>query len=123
LPATAWQSNVNLEYGTTYYWKIRAGSPGSYSDWSAVSAFTTVLPENEENPPAFEEPAPVTPVSLVSPSSNVEQPVPPSVSPPSPPEYRRLFPEWLMYISGGFMLVVIVLLVALMVMVAGFKRM
>jgi photosystem II stability/assembly factor-like uncharacterized protein len=41
LTNTAWQANVELDYDTTYYWKVRAVSDSSYSPWSAVSAFTT----------------------------------------------------------------------------------
>ncbi len=41
LPATAWQSDISLDYDTTYYWKVRGGSSNSYSAWSAVGAFTT----------------------------------------------------------------------------------
>ena len=31
LPATAWQGNLDLDYGTTYYWKVRAISPDTRS--------------------------------------------------------------------------------------------
>lgn len=41
LPATAWQSDVSLERGQTFYWKVRALGSASYTDWSAVSAFVT----------------------------------------------------------------------------------
>ncbi len=40
LPSTAWQSDISLDYDTTYYWKVRGISSSSYSAWSAVSAFT-----------------------------------------------------------------------------------
>jgi hypothetical protein len=52
VPATAWQIDVSLEYSTTYYWKVRASGSGSYSAWSAVSAFTTeVAPSPTQSPP------------------------------------------------------------------------
>jgi photosystem II stability/assembly factor-like uncharacterized protein len=41
LPNTAWETNIELDYDTTYYWKVRAVSADTYSPWSAVSAFTT----------------------------------------------------------------------------------
>ncbi|UCD08409.1 MAG: fibronectin type III domain-containing protein, partial [Dehalococcoidales bacterium] len=41
LPATAWKSEEILEEGKTFYWKVRAIGPDSYSDWSAVSIFST----------------------------------------------------------------------------------
>jgi len=49
LPATAWQSNISLDYDTTYYWKIRAGGADS---WSAIGAFTTVSPPPLPLPPS-----------------------------------------------------------------------
>jgi hypothetical protein len=41
LPNTAWETNIELDYDTTYYWKVRAVSADTSSPWSAVSAFTT----------------------------------------------------------------------------------
>lgn len=59
LPATAWQSNISLDYDTTYYWKIRAGGADS---WSAVGAFTTVSPPPLPLPPSPPlSPAPTLP--------------------------------------------------------------
>jgi hypothetical protein len=59
LPSTAWQSDVNLDHDTAYYWKVRGISPSSYNTWSAVSAFTT-KPSPELIPPesssSFEPP-------------------------------------------------------------------
>ena len=31
LPATAWQSDISLDYNTTYYWKVRASGSSSYA--------------------------------------------------------------------------------------------
>ena len=51
LPATAWQSNIALNYNTTYYWKVRAISSNTASLWSAVSAFTTEPPPSPQSTP------------------------------------------------------------------------
>jgi hypothetical protein len=48
LPSTAWQSNISLDNGKTYYWKVRAVGSDSYSSWSAVSAFLTVPAQQNE---------------------------------------------------------------------------
>jgi hypothetical protein len=45
LSSTAWQSDINLDYDTTYYWKVRASDSGGYSTWSAIIAFTIEPPE------------------------------------------------------------------------------
>lgn len=36
VPATAWQSDVDLGYNATYYWKVRASGSGSYSPWTRL---------------------------------------------------------------------------------------
>jgi photosystem II stability/assembly factor-like uncharacterized protein len=41
LHSNAWESDINLENDTTYYWKIRARSDESIGTWSAVSVFVT----------------------------------------------------------------------------------
>ncbi|MFC1932912.1 hypothetical protein ACFLXU_04710 [Chloroflexota bacterium] len=58
LPATAWQSKINLDYNTTYYWKVRAAGSNSYSAWSAVGAFTTESPPAQPSPPTELTPLP-----------------------------------------------------------------
>ncbi|MBN2075995.1 MAG: WD40 repeat domain-containing protein [Dehalococcoidales bacterium] len=71
LPATAWKSDVVLEENNTYYWKVRAIGSGSYSDWSAVSIFTTQIVETEEvsEPIVFDIKSPV----ILSPEAGSEK--------------------------------------------------
>ncbi|MCX6010688.1 MAG: hypothetical protein NT134_00215, partial [Chloroflexi bacterium] len=40
LKTTAWECDIELDYATTYFWKVRAISDISYSDWR-VCLFTT----------------------------------------------------------------------------------
>jgi hypothetical protein len=40
LKTTAWECDIELDYSTTYFWKVRAISDVSYSDWG-VCLFTT----------------------------------------------------------------------------------
>jgi len=103
LPSTAWQSNVSLNYDTTYYWKARAISSDTKSDWSAVGAFTT------ESPPSPPPP---------SPPPTVESPLPPS--PPPPPQ--PIVPHWVVYLVGGLLLTIILLLITTLVLVTGSRR-
>jgi len=90
LPATAWQSDINLDYDTTYYWKVRASGSSGYSAWSAVSAFTT-------------EPSP----ELIPPSSE-------SSSPPPSPE--STIPDWVKYLVGALLLTILAILITVIVL-------
>lgn len=63
LPITAWADDRNLDYDTTYFWKVRAISPTSHSEW-AVSVFTT-----ETAPPSLPLPQPPPPSPVPLPSS------------------------------------------------------
>lgn len=65
LPTAAWACDRDLEYGTTYYWKVRAVSPTSYSQW-ATGIFTTE-PASPTPPPPSPPQAPSasgTPASI-----------------------------------------------------------
>jgi hypothetical protein len=99
VPATAWQSDVNLGYNATYYWKVRASGSGSYSAWSAVSAFTT-----ETAPPP------------TSPRPSPTQSPTPTPSSPSPSPQSSL-PNWALYLMGLGALIVILLLVIILMLV------
>jgi len=97
VPATAWQSDINLDYNTTYYWKVRASGYGNYSAWSAVSAFTTeVAPSPAQSPP----PAPLTTTTTI-----IREAPPPGM------------PIWALYLMGLGALIAILLLVILLMLV------
>jgi hypothetical protein len=51
LSTNAWPCDVNLSYNTTYFWRIRGTSANSYSAWSGVGSFTTLLPPVTAPPP------------------------------------------------------------------------
>ncbi len=99
LPNTAWESNIELGYDTTYYWKVRAVSSSSYSPWSAASAFTT-------GPPP----------SLLS--------TPEPSQPQSPTTLN--FTEWLLPVGGAmfaiFLLIMIMMLITMMVLVVKISK-
>jgi hypothetical protein len=97
VPATAWQIDMSLDYNTTYYWKVRASGSGSYSAWSAVSAFTTeVAPSPTQSPP---------PASLTTTISMIREAPPPGM------------PVWALYLMGLGALIVILLVVILLMLV------
>jgi len=68
LPSTAWSCDIELEYATSYFWKVRAASENSYSDWG-VNSFTTEGAPPEitptQSPPVVVEPAPKVPAYII----------------------------------------------------------
>jgi len=97
LPTTAWQSNIELNYDTTYYWKVRAVSSDTYSPWSAVSAFITTDPPPE-------------PQSTPPPES-------PSL-PQSPQPSQSVTPDWIQWLiplSGVLLLTFLVTMIAMLI--------
>ncbi len=102
LPSTAWQCDITLNYDTTYYWKVRAGSSDTWSAWSAVGAFTTESPPSEPSPPELSSP--------------------PSPSPPPPTPSQPTIPDWVKYLIGGLLLTIVLLLITMLMLVIGIKR-
>ncbi|MEK7354559.1 MAG: hypothetical protein AABZ77_08655 [Chloroflexota bacterium] len=126
LPATAWQSNLNLDYKTTYYWKVRARGAASYSAWSAVGAFITqslptdgtqvTVPASLPSPPAT-SPPPAQPSSPQQPSS------PPSPQTPAPPPpAQSALPDWFPYLTGAMLMAIVILLATVLVLVVTLRR-
>jgi hypothetical protein len=66
-------ASTTLEYGTTYYWRVRgiAFSGAPEGDWN-VSVFTTMLEPTEEAPPVVVEEAPAVPDVVVEVPAPVE---------------------------------------------------
>jgi len=100
LPGTAWQCNPSLNPGTTYYWKVRAISSGTYSAWSAVGAFIT-------------EPA-LEPLPSLAPQE------PPPSSPSALPQL--ITDNWVLYLVGALFLIIILLVITLIVVVTRLSR-
>jgi hypothetical protein len=88
LSATAWQSDLGLDYDTTYYWKVRAISASTRSAWSAVGAFTT------ESPPEAVAAPPDGPAPL--PEKHAEPTMAPTAltPPPAPVQTHRFKHQW-----------------------------
>ena len=68
LTSTAWNCDIKLEYSTSYFWKVRAISADSHSQWG-VNAFTTEAAPREteltQPPPLVIEPAPTSPTYMI----------------------------------------------------------
>jgi len=103
LPGTAWQGNPGLEPDTTYYWKVRAISSGTYSAWSAVGAFIT-----ESTLEPLGSPAPQAP--------QVQTSSPPSALP------QLTTPDLILYVLGALLLTIVLLIITLLVVVIRLSR-
>ncbi|MFC1988975.1 hypothetical protein ACFLVW_00140 [Chloroflexota bacterium] len=102
LPTTLWSCDTELEYETTYFWKVRAINATNYSEW-ATSVFTTTSnPVAEPPPPASLQPAP---------PQSAQPPTPSVPSPPPPIEPMSLIPSQILWatISIGAALVIALL--------------
>ena len=68
LPSPAWNCHIELEYSTTYFWKVRAVSADSYSEWGTNAFITEAAPSAilpPQSPPLVVEPAPTIPAYLM----------------------------------------------------------
>ncbi len=130
LPATAWQSDISLDYNTTYYWKVRARNPNSYSIWSAVGAFTIQSPPEPSPTPETPAPEPSLQPEPTTDSSPPEPPPEPSPellpiteSPPSEPEPSEApliqlnVPNWAIYLVVALLLTLVLLSVTMLALV------
>lgn len=124
LPATAWQVNIDLNPGTTYYWKVRAISSDTKSAWSAVGSFTTELPPPVVVPPTA-PPAVMTPAPAPAPSPTAPAPpTPPQPYLPTPPSPASIpeTPDWVIYLIGALLLAIILLIVTIMIFAVNLRR-
>ena len=70
LQTTAWGWDKDLDYATTYFWKVRAISATSYGEWG-TGVFTTRTapiappPSHSSSPPSLPEPMPSVPFYLL----------------------------------------------------------
>ena len=120
LTGTAWQSDLSLNYATTYYWKVRALGTNTSSAWSSVGAFTTEPAPLPPSPP----PAPELASPSLPPRPTPVPPLPPIPAPPPPlPATPQTdIPYWVVYIIGGLMLSMILLLIIMLVLVTSIRR-
>jgi photosystem II stability/assembly factor-like uncharacterized protein len=99
VPSTAWQSEVKLVSGQTYYWKVRAVGAGSNSSWSPIGGFTI-------SPEPLIQSTMSTPFSPVTTVIVTEKDVIVSSSG---------LPVWVLWVAGILGLTLIVLLIAILV--------
>jgi hypothetical protein len=68
LSSTAWNCDIELDYSTSYFWRVRAVSADSHSQWG-VNTFTTEAVPSAATPapptPIVVEPAPTIPTYII----------------------------------------------------------
>jgi hypothetical protein len=105
LTHTVWVWDEDLEYSTTYYWRVKAVTRGTESNWSE-GAFTTIG-EKEVPPPAppqqiVVQPAPVTTMPATPPAP----PQPITFPQPIAPVYL-----WVIIIIGAVLIICLIVLI------------
>jgi len=113
LASTGIQPDVNLDAGTTYFWRVRSLEPQEGS-WSTIANFTVALPVEPAAPPVVIPPAPAPVIDIpqvVVPAPIVN--IPPAPAPTAP-------------ISQGLLLAIIiigaVLVIAVIVLIVRTRR-
>jgi hypothetical protein len=135
LPANAWKSDVVLDYGTTYYWKVRAVTASTHSIWSATGVFTTlpappeeILDDDTPEISLLDDQNPGTlPAGTPLPSTTTE----PATTPPASPVTTTItttaqqgvtLPPWAIYLIGGLIVTVMLALIVVLAAVLKLKR-
>ena len=113
LATTGIQPAVNLDAGTTYFWRVRSIEP-TVGSWSTIANFTVALPAAPPAPPVVIPPAPapivnIPPIEVPAPIVNI----PPAPAPTAP-------------ISQGLLLAIIIigaiLVIAVIVLIVRTRR-
>ena len=92
LKTTAYMSEVELEYDTTYYWKVAAIGEDTQSEW-AVGVFKTMAKAKEPPPPVTVSP----PVTLPA-------------SPPAPAIIEPIY-LWAIIVIGAILVIALIVLI------------
>ncbi len=127
LPGNVWQSEVSLNYGTTYYWKVRATGEGTCSEWSTIGVFTTVeeAPADHENTAAPENLGKVASLPLAPTPTLKPMPAPAStINGFASPDLSELtsVPDWIIYLIGILLSIIILALLVILAIVLKIKR-
>jgi hypothetical protein len=141
LSSNAWQCDVSLDYGTTYYWKVRAFGGSTSSAWSSTGVFTTgpapanpttqpVVPASSSAPLATTLPPHTTvPATNVPVASSLPQvkPAPSTALPQNlaalPSFYQTLeLPVWAIYFISSLLVIVFLALAIILTMVLKIRR-
>ncbi|MGD9143285.1 MAG: hypothetical protein PVG61_05515 [Dehalococcoidia bacterium] len=117
LTSNAWQCEIDLDYDTAYFWKVRAVNGSAGSPWSSVGSFTT------ETKPA-EIPGTVAGVTTTPDNGAANEPPPVTVTDQAPENGLppvaapdSSLPQWMPYLVGsqGFLLLLALIIIIILV--------
>jgi photosystem II stability/assembly factor-like uncharacterized protein len=120
LLSNAWLCDIELEYNTAYFWKVRAINGNTRSPWSSVGAFTTELDPLETPGTVAEATLPTNPSPLATQpveSVIIQQTTAPNGQPPYVIENNAM-PAWVPYVIGGQAVIIVFALIIILVLVS-----
>jgi hypothetical protein len=98
--------SMTLDYGTTYYWRVRAISASSETEWSAAVGFTTMAEPEEAPDPVTVTNAPDIVITIPPASS-----VPAITLEPTPVEETPAGYIWAIIIIGAVLVIAVIVLI------------
>ena len=102
---TAYVADQELEYATTYYWRVRAVSSTSNSEWG-VGVFTTIAKPTKAPPPIVVEPTPPASPPVQLPPIQL-----PPVTIPGPPAPIPPYLLWTIVGIGAALVIAVIVLI------------
>ena len=97
---------MTLDYGTTYYWRVRAISATSETAWSAAVGFTTMAEPVETEPPVTVTDAPDVIITIPP-----ADPAPTITLEPTPIEETPAGYIWAIIIIGAVLVIAVIVLI------------
>jgi hypothetical protein len=99
-------TTMTLDYGTTYYWRVKGVSATSETEWSAAIGFTTMYEPVETEPPVTVTDAPDITITMP------DQPTPTTVTfEPAPIEETAQGYIWAIIIIGAVLVIAVIVLI------------
>jgi len=105
---TVYQTVTNLDYTTTYYWRVRGIGASTETDWSPVVGFITMAEPVAPAPPVVVEttPPPVIEIPPAQPAPQINIPPAPEAPAPIAPAYI-----WAVIVIGAILVIAVIVLI------------
>jgi len=105
---SVYQPAAELDYASTYYWRVKGLGTSTTTDWSPVTGFTTMAEPVEAAPPVVIQtmPAPIIEIPPAQPAPIIEIPAAPPAPAPIAPAYI-----WAVIIIGAVLVIAVIILI------------